>query len=74
MSNVKAKTIFDKMVEANIEITNLAYENRQMGTFLNLIGLTTDDITDKVINSKSQLDKSMIAKIQHTLKQLENQD
>ena len=74
MSNVKAKTIFDKMVEANIEITNLAYENKQMGYFLHLIGLSTDDITDKVINSKSQLDKSMIAKIQHTLKQLENQD
>ena len=74
MSNVKAKSIFDKMVEANIEITNLAYENKQMGYFLHLIGLSTDDITDKVINSKSQLDKSMIAKIQHTLKQLENQD
>ena len=72
MSNVKAKSIFDKMVEANIEITNLAYENRQMGYFLHLIGLSTDDITDKVINSKSQLDKSMITKIQHTLKQLEN--
>ena len=72
MSNVKAKSIFDKMVEANIEITNLAYENKQMAKFLNLIGLSTDDITDKVINSKSQLDKSMIAKIQHTLKQLEN--
>ena len=72
MSNVKAKSIFDRMVEANIEITNLAYENRQMGYFLHLIGLSTDDITDKVINSKSQLDKSMITKIQHTLKQLEN--
>lgn len=72
MSNVKAKSIFDKMVETNIEITNLAYENRQMGYFLHLIGLSTDDITDKVINSKSQLDKSMITKIQHTLKQLEN--
>ena len=72
MSSVKAKSIFDKMVETNIEITNLAYENRQMGYFLHLIGLSTDDITDKVINSKSQLDKSMIAKIQHTLKQLEN--
>lgn len=33
MSNVKAKSIFDKMVEANIEITNLAYENKQMGKF-----------------------------------------
>ena len=74
MSNVKAKTIFDKMVEANIEITNLAYENKQIGYFLRLIGLSTDDITDKVINSKNQLDKSMIAKIQHTLKQLESQD
>ena len=72
MSSVKAKSIFDKMVEANIEITNLAYKNRQMGYFLHLIGLSTDDITDKVINSKIQLDKSMIAKIQHTLKQLEN--
>ena len=72
MSSVKAKSIFDKMVEANIEITNLAYENRQIGYFLHLIGLSTEDITDKVINSKSQLDKSMIAKIQHTLKQLEN--
>ena len=69
---IKAKTVFDKMVEANIEITNLAYENKQMAKFLNLIGLSTDDITDKVINSKNQLDKSMLIKIQHTLKQLEN--
>ena len=55
MSNVKAKTLFDKMVEANIEITNLAYENKQMAKFLNLIGLSTDDITDKVINSKKPI-------------------
>ena len=74
MSNVQAKTVFDKMVEANIEITNLAYENRQMGYFLRLIGLSTDDITDKVINSKSQLDRNMVSKIQRTLKQLENQN
>ena len=47
-------------------------KNKQMGYFLHLIGLSTDDITDKVINSKNQLDKSIIAKIQHTLKQLEN--
>ena len=73
MSNVKVKSTFDRMVEANIEITNLAYENRQMGYFLHLIGLSIEDITDKVINSKSQLDKSMIAKIQYTLKQLDNQ-
>ncbi len=72
MRSVKAKSVFDKMVEANIEITNLAYENKQMGKFLNLIGLSTEDTTLSVINSKSQLDKSMIAKIQHTLKQLEN--
>ncbi len=72
MRTVKAKSVSHKMVEANIEITNLAYENKQMGKFLNLIGLSTEDITLSVINSKSQLDKSMIAKIQHTLKQLEN--
>ena len=71
MSNVKAKSIFDKMVEANIEITNLAYENKQMAKFLNLIGLSVDDITDKIINSKSQLDRNMVSKIQCTLKQLE---
>ena len=71
---IKAKTVFDKMVEANIEITNLAYENKQMAKFLNLIGLSTDDITDKIINSKNQLDRSTVSKIQHTLKQLENQE
>ena len=32
MSSVKAKSIFDKMVETNIEITNLTYGNRQMGS------------------------------------------
>ena len=73
MNNVKPKTVFDRMIEANIEITNLAYENKQMAKFLTLIGLSTDDITDKVINSKSQLDRSMVSKIQRTLKQLENQ-
>ena len=73
MSNVRVKSTFDRMVEANIEITNLAYENKQMAKFLTLIGLSTDDITDKVINSKSQLDRSMVSKIQRTLKQLENQ-
>ena len=74
MNNVKPKTIFDKMVENQIEITNLAYENKQMGYFLHLIGLSTDDITDKVINSKSQLDRDMVSKIQRTLKQLESQN
>ena len=73
MNNVKVKSTFDRMVEANIEITNLAYENKQMAKFLTLIGLSTDDITDKVINSKSQLDRNMVSKIQRTLKQLENQ-
>ena len=72
MSNVKAKTVFDRMIEANIEITNLAYENKQMAKFLTLIGLSIDDITDKVINSKNQLDRNMVSKIQRTLKQLEN--
>ena len=73
MSNVKVKSTFDRMIEANIEITNLAYENKQMAKFLTLIGLSTDDITDKVINSKSQLDRDMVSKIQRTIKQLENQ-
>ena len=73
MNNVKPKTVFDRMIEANIEITNLAYENKQMAKFLTLIGLSTDDITDKVINSISQLDRNMVSKIQRTLKQLENQ-
>ena len=73
MSNVRVKSTFDRMVEANIEITNLAYENKQMAKFLTLIGLSTDDITNKVINSKSQLDRNMVSKIQRTLKQLENQ-
>ena len=54
MNNVKAKSIFDKMVETNIEITNLAYENRQMGYFLHLIGIYKDDINNKVINSKKK--------------------
>lgn len=74
MNSVKIKSTFDRMVEANIEITNLAYENKQMAEFLSLIGLSTADITDKVINSINKLDRDMIAKIQHTLKQIENQE
>ena len=54
-------------------LSNDKGENKQMAKFLTLIGLSTDDITDKVINSKSQLDKNMVSKIQSTLKQLENQ-
>ena len=73
MSNVRVKSTFDRIVEANIEITNLAYENIQMAKFLTLIGLSADDITDKVINSKNQLDRNTVSKIQRTLKQLENQ-
>ena len=73
MSNVKVKSTFDRMVEASIETTNLAYENKQMDKFLTLIGLSADDITDKVIYSKSQLDRNMVSKIQRTLKQLESQ-
>lgn len=36
------------------ENENLAYENKKMGDFLELIGLTIDDITDIVINGEQE--------------------
>ena len=36
--------------ELKDEIENLAYENKRMGDFLELLGLEPDDITSYVIN------------------------
>lgn len=36
------------------ENENLAYENKKMGDFLELIGLTIDDITDIAINGEQE--------------------
>ena len=36
------------------ENENLAYENKKMGDFLELIGLTIDEITDIVINGEQE--------------------
>ena len=41
---------------------NLAYENKKMGDFSELLGLTIDEITDIVINGE-QLNLDIIKKI-----------
>ena len=64
-------SIFDKIVEKQEQITNLAYENRKMGDFLAKLGLTVDDITDIVINSKEQLNLDIIKKIKNKANILE---
>lgn len=43
---------------------NLAYENKKMGDFLELLGLTIDEITDVVINS-GELNLDIIKKIRN---------
>lgn len=43
---------------------NLAYENKKMGDFLELLGLTIDEITDIVINGE-QLNLDIIKKIRN---------
>ena len=64
-------SILDKIVEKQEQITNLAYENRKMGDFLAKLGLTVDDITDIVINSKEQLNLDIIKKIKNKANILE---
>lgn len=46
------------------ENENLAYENKKMGNFLELIGLTIDEITDIVINGE-QMNLDIIKKIKN---------
>lgn len=43
---------------------NLAYENKKMGDFSELLGLTIDEITDIVINGE-QLNLDIIKKIRN---------
>ena len=64
-------SIFDKIVEKQEQITNLAYENRKMGDFLAKLGLTVDDITDIVINSEEQFNLDIIKKIKNKANILE---
>lgn len=64
-------SIFDKIVEKQEQITNLAYENRKMGDFLVKLGLTIDDITDVVINSEEQVNLDIIKKIKNKANILE---
>lgn len=49
---------------------NLAYENKKMGDFLELLGLTIDEITDIVINGE-QLNLDIIKKIRNKTNVLE---
>ena len=49
---------------------NLAYENKKMGDFLELLGLTIDEITDVVINGE-QLNLDIIKKIRNKTNVLE---
>lgn len=58
-----SKSIIDRIVEKQEEITNLAFENKKMGDFLIKIGLSVDDITDTVINGEEQLNSDIIKKI-----------
>lgn len=49
---------------------NLAYENKKMGDFLELLGLAIDEITDVVINGE-QLNLDIIKKIRNKTNVLE---
>ncbi len=53
-----------KLEELKDENENLAYENKKMGDFLELLGLTIDDITDIVINGE-QMNLDIIKKIKN---------
>ena len=46
--------------ELKDEIENLAYENKRMGDFIQLLGLAPDDITSYVINGGHYEVKRMI--------------
>lgn len=59
-----------KLEELKDENENLAYENKKMGDFLELLGLTIDDITDIVINGE-QMNLDIIKKIKNKTNILE---
>ncbi len=59
-----------KLEELKDENENLAYENKKMGDFLELLGLTIDDITDIVINEE-QMNLDIIKKIRNKTNILE---
>lgn len=59
-----------KLEELKDENENLAYENKKMGDFLELLGLTIDDITDIVINGE-QMNLDIIKKIRNKTNILE---
>ena len=47
----------------NDEYENLAYENKQMGYFLEMLGLTPDEITSLVINGDKQQQQKALNKV-----------
>ena len=53
-----------KLAEQKELNENLAYENKKMGDFLELLGLTIDEITDIAINS-GELNLDIIKKIRN---------
>lgn len=59
-----------KLAEQKELNENLAYENKKMGDFLELLGLTIDEITDIVINGE-QLNLDIIKKIRNKTNVLE---
>ena len=59
-----------KLAELEDLNENLAYENKKMGDFLELLGLTIDEITDVVINGE-QLNLDIIKKIRNKTNVLE---
>ena len=55
-----------KLAEQKELNENLTYENKKMGDFLELLGLTIDEITDIVINGE-QLNLDIIKKIRNKI-------
>lgn len=53
-----------KLAEQKELNENLAYENKKMGDFLELIGLSIDDITDVVIHAEV-INMKLCEKIKH---------
>lgn len=62
-----------KVEESKEENKNLAYENKKMGDFLELIGLTVDDITDNIIHGE-QINLDIINKIRNKMSVLERKE
>lgn len=58
--------------ELKEENENLAYENKKMGDFLELLGLSIDEITDIVIHGE-QVNLDIIKKIRNKTFVLERQ-